>query len=55
MEKNFELFVIRPSKEVKMSRIEKNPDKLQEMYDLGIKDCQNIINDLKKYIGKAKK
>jgi predicted patatin/cPLA2 family phospholipase len=52
MESQKEIFVIRPSREVKMSRIEKNPDKLQEMYDLGIKDCQNTIKDLKKYIRK---
>ena len=52
MENNQEIFVIRPSREVKMSRIEKNPDKLQEMYDLGIKDCESIIKSLKKYIRK---
>jgi len=52
MESQKEIFVIRPSREVKMSRIEKNPDKLQEMYDLGIKDCQNTIKDLQKYIRK---
>ena len=50
-----EILVIRPSKEIKMSRIEKNPNKLQEMYDLGIEDCKTLISDLKKYIGKAKK
>lgn len=50
MEKNNEIFVIRPSREVKMSRIEKDPAKLQEMYDLGIDDSKKLINDLKKYI-----
>jgi len=55
MENKSEIFVIRPSKEVKMSRIEKNPNKLQEMYDLGIKDCWDVIDEVKKYIGKAKK
>lgn len=50
MEKQKEIFVIRPSKYVNIKRIEKNEDKLQEMYELGIEDCKNIIKDLKKYL-----
>lgn len=50
MEKNSQIFVIRPSKKVKMGRIEKDPNKLQEMYDLGINDCKSIMKKLKKYI-----
>lgn len=50
MEKNNEIFVIRPSREVKMSRVEKDPNKLQEMYDLGIEDCKNILEKLRNYI-----
>ena len=49
-EEEREVFVIRPSKKVNIKRVEKNTDKLQEMYDLGVSDCQNIINDLKSYI-----
>lgn len=50
MENKKEIFVIRPSKTVKMKRIEKDVNKLQEMYDLGIKDCNNSLNALFKYL-----
>ena len=32
-------------------RIEKDIDKLQAMYDLGISDCKKCLEDLKEYIG----
>lgn len=47
-----EIFVFRPSKDLKIKRIEKNPEKLQEMYDLGIEDFQNNYKALKKYLKK---
>lgn len=45
-----EIFVIRPSRFVKVGRIEKDPERLQEMYDLGIQDAKNSIQELKKYL-----
>ena len=45
-----EIFVIRPSRFVKVGRIEKNPERLQEMYELGIQDTNNCIEELKKYL-----
>ena len=45
-----EIFVIRPSRFVKVGRIEKNPERLQEMYELGIQDTNNRIEELKKYL-----
>ena len=50
LEKKKEIIVIRPSRKVKMSRIEKDIDKLQEMYDLGVEDTKNILKSLKSYI-----
>lgn len=50
MEAKKEIFVIRPSKDLKLKRIEKDLDKLQAMYDLGISDCERHLEDLKKYI-----
>ena len=44
------VFVIRPSEYVKISRIEKNKDKIQEMYRLGMRDANNMLKDLKKYL-----
>lgn len=52
MENKKEIFVIRPSKDLKIKRIEKNVDKLQAMYDLGISDCKEQLESLKKYIEK---
>lgn len=50
LEKEKEIIVIRPSRKVKMGRIEKDVDKLQEMYDLGVSDTTNILSELKKYL-----
>ena len=45
-----EIFVLRPSRFIKVGRIEKDPEKLQEMYDLGVEDTKNCIEELKKYL-----
>ena len=50
MENKKEIFVIRPSKLINVKRIEKDENKLQEMYDLGIKDAKNRLVDLKEFI-----
>lgn len=50
MENKKEIFVIRPSRFINVKRIEKNPERLQEMYDLGIEDCKNCLDKLKEYI-----
>ena len=50
MENKKEIFVIRPSKKISLKRIERDESKLQEMYDLGLKDCKNRLEDLKKYL-----
>ena len=44
------IFVIRPSKDLKIKRIEKDVDKLQAMYDLGVSDCKKQLEKLKEYI-----
>lgn len=46
------VFVIRPSKPIEIGRIETNPDKLQEVYDLGLKDATESLLELKKYISR---
>ena len=48
LEKEGKIFVFRPSRKVKMSRVEKDPEKLQEMYDLGISDATESIKKLNK-------
>ncbi len=51
LEKDKEIFVIRPSKTIKIKRIERDPEKLQEMYNLGIEDGKSRMKELKEYIG----
>lgn len=50
LEKKKEIFVIRPSHKVKMSRIEKDPAKIEEMYNLGVTDTEELLATLKDYL-----
>lgn len=50
MENKKEIFVIRPTRTINIKRIEKNVNKLQQMYDLGREDCKNILEDLKQFL-----
>ena len=52
LENKKEIFVIRPSKIIKIGRIERNAEKLQEMYDLGIRDCKDKLKALKVFLEK---
>lgn len=45
-----EIIVIRPTKDLKIKRIERNVDKLQGMYDLGVSDCKKLLPKIKKFI-----
>ena len=46
------IIVLRPSKKIKMRRVEKNLNKLQAIYDVGVKDCNNNLLKIKEYIDK---
>lgn len=52
LENKQEIFVIRPSQKIDINILERNPDKMQEVYDLGVNDCKKIVNDLKKFLKK---
>lgn len=52
LEKAGKLFVIRPSEDITIKRLEKDVEKLQKVYDLGLKDGNNIIEELKQYLEK---
>lgn len=43
-------FVIRPSKPIEIARMEKNPEKLQSVYDMGVQDAVDCLEDLRTYI-----
>ena len=44
------IFVIRPSRKIKISKLEKNPDIIKKQYHLGYFDTMNKIKELKEYI-----
>ena len=50
MELQNKVFVIRPSDAINVKVIERNKEKLQNIYDLGIKDAKNSIKKIKEYI-----
>ncbi len=50
LEKNKKIFVIRPSKLIKIGRVEKDCNKIQKMYDLGNEDSTNLLEQLKEYL-----
>ena len=50
MEKNGEIFVVRPSEPINVKVIERKQENLQAVYDLGVKDCKAIISSLKSYL-----
>lgn len=44
------IFVIRPSQTLPIKRIEKDPNKIQAMYDLGVADAKHEMEKLKQYL-----
>lgn len=44
------IFVIRPSETIAVSRLEKNPAKIQAAYDLGYRDAQALWPSLESYL-----
>jgi predicted patatin/cPLA2 family phospholipase len=49
-EKDGRILVLRPSEKIKMRRVEKNLNKLQAIYDVGVKDCNENLKKIKEYI-----
>ena len=50
LEKENKIFVIRPSRKVNIKRIEKNKERIQEMYDLGYEDMNGRLDELRCYL-----
>lgn len=53
LEKNKDIYVIRPPKPLNISRLEKDKNKVQEIYDIGYKEANNKLKELEKYIKKS--
>ena len=49
-ENDGKIIVLRPSEKIKMRRVEKNLNKLQAIYNVGVKDCKEKLSKIKKYI-----
>jgi hypothetical protein len=47
-----EIFVIRPSVNLNVKRVEKDPNKLQAMYNLGVSDMQREWKNLQAFLEK---
>lgn len=52
LEQDGSLFVIRPSAAPSIGRMEKDPEKIQELYDLGQQDAQRILPSLIEWMKK---
>lgn len=50
LEKDRELFALRPSRAVEIGRLEKNPEKFDEIYQLGLADAEQRLPALKTYL-----
>lgn len=50
LEQEGRIFVVRPSESIKISRLEKDPEVLQAMYDLGVKDAKTRLEDMIRYL-----
>ena len=51
LEKSGEIFVMRPSRKVEIKRLERNPRRILEMYELGRSDAKNKLLAMKKFLG----
>lgn len=49
-EKAGKAYVLRPSEPIHIHRTERDPQKLQQVYDLGIKDCRKHLPQLRQYL-----
>jgi predicted patatin/cPLA2 family phospholipase len=52
LENKKEIYVFRPSTDLKIKRVEKDTAKLEAMYNLGLKDLNDNLKSLKKYLKK---
>lgn len=50
MEKRGEIFVVRPSNDINLKVIERDPEKLQSVYEMGISDAGKVMHKLKVYL-----
>ncbi len=54
IEKDKNVFILRPSKSLEISRLESNKAKLEELYQLGYQDARDKYEALLEFMGKSK-
>lgn len=52
LEADGKFFVIRPSENRSVSRLEKDPEKLTHLYNLGVEDAMAVWKDMERYLSK---
>lgn len=52
LEQEGKIFVIRPPQDLHIKRIEKDPRKIQAMYELGLDEAEKQMNSLRRYLEK---
>ncbi len=50
LEEKGEVLLIQPSIDMHLSRLERDLDKIQKMYELGVSDTQNKLEEIKKFL-----
>lgn len=50
LEQRGEVLIIRPSSTLKISRIERKKERIQAMYDLGVKDAKDKLMEIKEFL-----
>jgi predicted patatin/cPLA2 family phospholipase len=50
LEREGKVFVLRPSEEITISRLEKDPVRLEQVYNLGLKDATTQWQAVQKYL-----
>ena len=51
-EQEGKVLVLRPSKTIKVKKMEQNLDRVKEMYELGRSDAENMLEKIRKFVGK---
>ena len=54
LEQSGEIFVIRPSSTLGLGRVERDPEKVQQVYNRGRADAQRALEDLRKWLDEPK-
>ena len=52
MERQGKAFVVRPEKALPVKRVERDAEKLQNVYDIGRKIALEKLDEIKEYLGK---